>query len=655
MSYILKNQFTPLLKTTLTDRGRNALASGKLNFAFYAFGDSEIDYRYTLLTEENILCPKANNPSIKTFLLKNDYSKFKPITIKDIDTVYTDIHNKIDSVGFFDKTTLAFDESKFTTKGLLGFAQFNGNNIIDLHTQNFSNGDFLIIRFDNDSTKNTNHPAQWLTYKIKRRIGNSSVELDRSLPNYIDYTGIYEYPFYILPKNDGSFFDSNDTLVWDYNTLTFKQECIDDNYNFWNFNIVYQENVIGTTLTQFDFTKYKSFDYIGQINYLCEKYNSLIAVKTCDDSDFKKDTFLKNIGILHYTNKNLKNHYGDYFFIDDNNQVEIEIPNILHYKRLNGSGGQLVSGLSLRSLDVKKTITNTDIEYYDLVEHTNNLNPTVVGKVYTTLKVIVIEDQEILSALTYKTNRNYSLPNIDAILKDNVNGILEPNKRIFVTYGFRSSNLSQEIIPCQSYIYADNITKKNKDVECYFSNVEYLKYLVKKETEGINIGYSFTKFDIMYQIVDIGERPLSHAWKTIEYTNTQMTGGINQSIIASVLGSQRFLINDAYTSTELTYTNTLGYAAADCADSLYFGEEYVFIGNIKTSIGATTYKNVLNLKLDEGEFLTTENPTFTNQLLHFDEIGIYDDLRNLVMIGKLYKPFEIHQGSLNVIEMMMDF
>ena len=43
-----------------------------------------------------------------------------------------------------------------------------------------------------------------------------------------------------------------------------------------------------------------------------------------------------------------------------------------------------------------------NIEYYDLADE--NLN--VVGKVFTGLKIFVIEDQEILNAMSYKSNRS---------------------------------------------------------------------------------------------------------------------------------------------------------------------------------------------------------------------------------------------------------
>jgi hypothetical protein len=45
-------------------------------------------------------------------------------------------------------------------------------------------------------------------------------------------------------------------------------------------------------------------------------------------------------------------------------------------------------------------------EYRDLVDQYGN----IVGKVFNDLKIFVIEDQELLFAMSYKSNRNWTLP-----------------------------------------------------------------------------------------------------------------------------------------------------------------------------------------------------------------------------------------------------
>ena len=61
------------------------------------------------------------------------------------------------------------------------------------------------------------------------------------------------------------------------------------------------------------------------------------------------------------------------------------------------------NGLKLLTGDTK----SLNINYYDLCDNWDN----VVGKVFPDLKIFVIEDQELLFALSYKSNRSWTLPN----------------------------------------------------------------------------------------------------------------------------------------------------------------------------------------------------------------------------------------------------
>lgn len=48
-----------------------------------------------------------------------------------------------------------------------------------------------------------------------------------------------------------------------------------------------------------------------------------------------------------------------------------------------------------------------NLVYYNL----SDLSGNIVGKIFTDLKIFVIEDQELLFALSYKSNRSWTLPN----------------------------------------------------------------------------------------------------------------------------------------------------------------------------------------------------------------------------------------------------
>lgn len=82
MSIIIKDR-TPLISFILTDYGKKQLSLGKLSFDFYAFGDSDIDYR-TADINSCILKPTAAISDLKTLLYKKDQSCFHTITDEHI-------------------------------------------------------------------------------------------------------------------------------------------------------------------------------------------------------------------------------------------------------------------------------------------------------------------------------------------------------------------------------------------------------------------------------------------------------------------------------------------------------------------------------------------------------------------------------------------
>jgi len=54
--------------------------------------------------------------------------------------------------------------------------------------------------------------------------------------------------------------------------------------------------------------------------------------------------------------------------------------------------------------------TSLNTVYYDLADENGN----IVGKVFNDLKIFVIEDQELLFAMSYKSNRSWTLPDFYA-------------------------------------------------------------------------------------------------------------------------------------------------------------------------------------------------------------------------------------------------
>jgi len=81
--------------------------------------------------------------------------------------------------------------------------------------------------------------------------------------------------------------------------------------------------------------------------------------------------------------------------------MRLDIPTIMWHK---SSVAEL--GLSLTPVGDLKHLDYHNTPYYDLADENEN----IVGKVFLNLKLFVIEDQELLFAMSYKSNRNWTLP-----------------------------------------------------------------------------------------------------------------------------------------------------------------------------------------------------------------------------------------------------
>jgi hypothetical protein len=85
-------------------------------------------------------------------------------------------------------------------------------------------------------------------------------------------------------------------------------------------------------------------------------------------------------------------------------------------------------------------------------------------------------------------------------------------------------------------------------------------------------------------------------------------------------------------------------------------DERFMYGNLNTWIGAKIFKTIFNLTVDGNYFIKTDNPTKdTATNLYFDEVGIYDNSGDLVIIGKFSTPIELTPGVTLGLELTLDF
>ncbi len=708
MSYII-NQTNAFVSVKLTDLGRESLAKGQLNFSFWAIGDSEINYNREELVENNpldsaysatskILRPANSQPDIKSFV-STGTSVLNPMTLANIKTIKAVVNNQATERGFFSGSMGSFvtlTTSKYVkANGTFNNNALSGGTIIEIGTGvSRSQGDYILLELTNsltgNITGNTNNvavPRLW--YQIVTTSGDY-ITVDRTLPNINTPAGT-SINYYIYPKGEvkDAFGSGSTTAYWDSGTLSFDSACdvsITDT-PVWNMNNVWSENlagITGATTVYEDYTKFGSYDYLGTKDpYFGFDLNATATSATTNlcEGVAGFDTAHKAISILHYTNNTISNFYGEIFFIDNSQgkTVKVHLPEIMYHRRLvtGGSGSGTTMGMSFLASGDTNNLLNTDIEYVDLIEDpTLAITPVkTVGRVFPQLKVIVFYDEEIVAAMSYKSNRNWTLPALNASLQTSVSGstagVLAQNQTMYLTYILANDTTSgiTTSLPCQYYTKVTNTTNTTKDVQFSLENTGLLPYMRKIESAWDGRGFYAYKFKLVYQIVaNETDRPLSDAWKVADFTSTAITSVTGQTISPTLLENQNstangFILTSPINSGATTFNliSILNMAPVSTPTNLQFGDERFFYGNIEAYIGATIFKTLFLLSVNSGQFNQTSNPTrskdpSTNPTnIRVSEVGVYDSNQNLVCIGKLSTPVELGVGTTILFENSLDF
>lgn len=410
MAFISKLDPT-ILNIKLTNEGRELLSTGNLTFSKFAVGDSEVDYNFIQYVTGNsnfyVLKPKDYNPNILSYVVKNDTgtTKYNISTINNNDLLIT---NTVNNYGLFNIT----GGSQYEILSNIKYVR-NSNCSVSLNTLQGTRhlnikqttpivgnsaepeiGDIVMLKLTNPNSVDTNNLTvsrdenlPILFYKITSIISGSFltnnliVEVDRNLPNYSTYIGSLKCRIIIYLNN------INTDYATDYindNVFAFIE-----NYNIpteevrhWNLSIVHPKEIEGVGTLSKKFTSFNSIQYAGFASYIKNQNN------------------VDRLGIIHYSNESPANTYGESLF---ENTAKLYIPTIMWHKNSNKTNG-IVLTTSGGSPFILSGLSTT---YYNLYDENNN----IVGKAFNKLKIFTIEDQELLYAMSYKSNRNWTLPN----------------------------------------------------------------------------------------------------------------------------------------------------------------------------------------------------------------------------------------------------
>jgi len=582
---------------------------------------------------------------------------------------------------------------------------------------------------------------QILTYRIVD-VCEDIITLDRNTPDFCGTVISHCYArTLIYPPNMTSIYDSlTPNPHWGEQVIDFESICDTDQFDvkIWNMNIPWTENPAGLVPT-----KYEGYEYFGSVDYIGSKeyfgYNSnsgqtffinnTLSAETTDTFYYNslgevvdvEPEEQKAIAIIHYTNQTIDFFYGEKFALepydpsnlDDTTgqarNFRLHIPWLMWHKNPDCCFGQTFwvdppefEGKGLFQVRYVQTTKNDDmnnpgIRYYHLWDNNKNKNglPNRIGKVFPDSKLIIIDDEEVIAAMSYKSNRNFTLPapqlslitpNTCGQASLNADGVLTGNgETMYVTYRFTNKTCSTNSLHCNYYVklvgnnndcspnVSQNVAVRfGREFNCLGENpittttttyypittTSTTYYPITSTTTtyypittttticpqtcDITKGYFAEYFQIICQKVVTGQRPDPSNWRVIDYTSD--LGGI---VTQDTLTNNTFVITkDQYDKAPYydlgNYIN-LTKIGNDVPD-LNFGDEYYFYGSFESDIMATIYEMKYKINLNFTEFQNTTNPTWKQGTKSYiTEIALLDEDKDILVMSKLQSPV-LRQG-----------
>ena len=561
-------------------------------------------------------------------------------------------------------------------------------------TGNVSIGDYAVLYYGQSGTGITNN-SPILFYRVTDINGNTSgntgtvtIEVDRQLPDMdtMGYTGNGRVIFY--PSGMTELYDTlTPEYYWQSDAIDFESNCDISNgdVKVWNMNIPWTESPAGVfSTTHSGYTTYTSRKYIGTKEYLGYHSNSgqtdtsgTYYYNSFDEQINVSPSDQKSIAIVHYTNQAIDNFYGEKFALQpydslnpgDTGQArnfKITIPWLMWHKSTDSNIGETFyvdppgyDGLDL--FDVKYiesrrnvNMNNPGIRYYHLWDTNTNSDgyPNRVGKVWPDLKMVTFDDDEIIAALSHKSNRNWTLPSpkLGLIVPNTCNStstddeglISGTSQSLWVTYRLNSTAFTQSL-HCNYYslITGTNPECPPDTADVTFRLGDEFPFMLS-EFGTIPSGFSANEIVILAQKVTTGEKPDPTKWREIDVTSQITDTLVDGYLTVSGLTNATFIINKPdyesatlYDLSDYIDIPTLG----NTGTTLNFGDEYFFYGEIQTDIQATIYVMNYLCNLGQTQFLTSTNPTWSDSNSPYvTEIGLYDNDKNLMIITKVQSP-----------------
>ena len=507
----LNSSNSEYLSARITQKGRNSIAKGEFIINYFQIGDSEFDYNiaFSGLTGQTnhqmVLSPVDKECGVKyPYKLDTATNVTYGIPIENSTTEvlrnvmgpagFVSEYNPYDSVECTGSTIECITES-------INITNINGDNVIDVPSGlAFQNSKYITLVFGVFNGLDENHPVisghtNSLIYKIVSISGNT-LTLDRKTPDLSTLTGNVQI---VGNKCEIEFPISSEISPVCLPTPLDPM----DQHNPWTLNVVWDEKPIGAdvqgTGVDENLSGYTSNIYLSSkeffgYNSTGQTFQNLTGGTITGFSSTNVSTGFKNsfgelievtpqeqrcIAIIHYSEiGDLQNDperffkYDDYIGTETNDRTyfQVNLPFLLYHRNTGSTIGAIFNIGSDIKFVVSNLNNNSQIEYRDLLDEMSNK----VGKVFVNNKTIVFDDEEIVAALDYKSNRNHTLPAPKLGLTSptgNTYLLSGTTNTTWVTYGFTSTGTTAQLtsLPC-NYISKINGTNDTSNVTFKFGN-----------------------------------------------------------------------------------------------------------------------------------------------------------------------------------------
>ena len=712
----LSNNNSEFLSVRITQKGRNSIAKGSFNVSYFQIGDSEFDYTspFDNLTGLNsipfqsVFAPLDKEGGIK-YPYKLDSSSNSTVYGIPVESSTTDTLRNIMGPAGFVSQYVEYDSDDCTGTSIecetqqISLSGLTGTNTVIVPTgASFNDCEFITIVFGGFCGTDPNHPVitgetNSLIYRITGVTGNT-LYLDRFTPNFSGCSGPAqvicnscenEYPVEVEfnPNCRPSEIDPSQQLnpwtmnvVWDMKPIGFDVNGLDENLTGFTSNKhVSTKQYLGyTTSSGQTFTNTTG----GTISYPTSYYNSY------NEQVEVKPEEQRCIAVIHYSELgDLKNvperffEYDDYIStnnveasalledsvgntITDLEYFEVYIPFVQYHRNTGTTIGVLLT------MDTTDYYVSSSKNAYQKIKFRYLLDETnaKVGKIFVNNKVVVIDDQELVAVMDYKSNRKYTLPapKLNLIPSDLpaaqsfYSGSTQ--QTTWVTYMLNYTGDTQlNGLPCNYYTKIETTigsTYYQIPSQLFVKfNDGYFSKMTTGTTCNFANGFIANQFQLLIQVTDFGDLPSPNQWKLLDMTSYIPNHTVGNTINPSNLVDYSFQITfDMFENdTSIFDLETfIGEIPNEPSTDPQFGDEQPFPGSVKLVRATDIEKMNFLINLPASQFNVSQNPTYTTgQDKRVTEVALLNENKEVLVIGKTANP--IKRSGTQVFALKIDF